>query len=76
MYEELRSEDSIVLDADSLRLDFMGVKSAEIIKKPEHTIASEFTIILRFVGTDTMITITCDTYKLAHGHDVLVNYHE
>lgn len=76
MYEELRSEDSIVLDADSLRLDFMGVKSAEIIKKPEHTIASEFTIILRFVGTDTMITITCDAYKLAHGHDVVVNYHE
>lgn len=76
MYEELRSEDSIVLDADSLRLEFMGVKSAEIIKKPEHTIASEFIIILRFVGTDTMITITCDVYKLAHGHDVLVNYHE
>lgn len=76
MYEELRSEDSIVLDADSLRLDFMGVKSAEIIKKPEHTIASEFTIIPRFVSTDTMITITCDAYKLAHGHDVLVNYHE
>ena len=76
MYEELRSEDSIVLDADSLRLDFMGVKSAEIVKKPECTIASEFTIILRFVDTDTMITITCDAYKLAHGHDVVVNYHE
>lgn len=76
MYEELRSEDSIVLDADSLRLDFMGVKSAEIIKKPEYTIASEFTIILRFVGTGTMVTIACDAYKLAHGHDVLVNYHE
>lgn len=76
MYEELRSEDSIVLNADSMRLDFMGVKSAEIIKKPEYTIASEFTIILRFVGTNTMVTIACDTYKLEHGYGVLVNYHE
>lgn len=76
MTEQLRSDDSVIINIDSMRLDFMGVKSVEITRKPEYTIASEFTIIIRFVGTNTMMTIACDTYKLEHGYGVLVNYHE
>lgn len=69
--EELRSEDSIILSVDGIRLDFMGIKKVTIIESS----SKEFTIVLRFNFGDAKITIDCSYYELAHGDKVKVDYY-
>lgn len=72
MDEQLRSDDSIILDVDGIRLDFMGIKKVTIIEFSR----DEFMIVLRFNFGDAKITIDCSYYKLAHGDKVKVDYHD
>ena len=67
----LRSEDSIILIVDEIRLDFIWIKKVTIIESSR----KEFTIVLRFNFGDAKITIDCSYYELAHGDKVKVDYY-
>lgn len=71
LYEEPRSEDSIVLIVNRITLNFMGIDKVVI-----HEFSSDrFTIILEFNYDTARITIECNYYELKHGDKVKVDYH-
>lgn len=69
--EDLRSEDSIILNVDGIRLDFMGISEVTI----KEFSSDEFIIVLRFNFGNAKITIDCSYYELKHGDKVKVDYH-
>ena len=71
LYEEPRSEDSIILMVNSITLNSMGIEKVVI-----HEFSSDrFTIILEFNYDTARITIECNYYELKHGDKVKVDYH-
>lgn len=71
LYEEPASSDSIIMMANSVTLNFMGIEKVVI-----HEFSSDrFTIILEFNYDTARITIECSYYELKHGDKVKVDYH-
>lgn len=71
LYEEPASSDSIVLMANSVTLNFMGIEKVIIYEFS----SDKFTIILEFNYDTARITIECNYYELEHGDKVKVDYH-
>lgn len=69
--DEVRSKDSIILIADGIRLDFMGISKVTI----NECSSEDFMIVLRFNFGKAKIIIDCSHYELKHGEEVKVGYY-